>query len=305
MPHDVKVADGQLVTLPNGKAYQNGETVRLTDIQFGQIAQSVLDAEVVTDVGIIGDEGGGGEGVGFDFVTLDGSQPASATEFQTLLAMMPGVAAFEPWQANIQYQPGMIIEPTVRNNHAYRTLAGGTSGADEPEFPTDGSDVADNDITWTDFDTVDDFGAPDPTCNIFVWVNGAWRLAFSGAWASSGAGFSGTRLSNSGTIFNTGISGTDTEVTKYTFENGTIHFEQHDLFGTLINQVRIDSDQFAIAGSGGDVIKVIGAKALGLFGHNPAEATDRPVIPDQVATVDVDDFNTMKAWFESVGLLDS
>lgn len=292
MGRSVQVADGAFVALPNGYSYQNGETVTLTEDEWLRISPAVVTAGVLIDLGAAA-----ADGDGFDFVSTDGTLPDTAADFQTLLQITPGVAAFETWMPNVPYAPGMIVEPTVRNNHAYKTTEGGTSGAEEPDFTTTGDDVIDNDITWADFDTVDDFGPPDPSCNIFVWLDGAWKVAFTGAWAGGDTGFGGTRLSNSGTIFNTAISSTDVEVTKYAFEIGTVHFEQHDLFGTLINQVRFDQDVIALAAAAGDAIKVGGAQRIAFYDGDGVEGADVPTADT------ITDLDALVAYLINLGLL--
>lgn len=56
------------------------------------------------------------------------------------------------WQAGHAYSTGDEVQPTTPNGHAYRVVSeDGTSDATEPaSWPTDGTVVVDNDLTWLD-----------------------------------------------------------------------------------------------------------------------------------------------------------
>jgi len=53
------------------------------------------------------------------------------------------------WEPNRTYVAGFIMYPTVNNNHYYKALTGGTTGANEPTWPTgSGSTVTDGAVKW-------------------------------------------------------------------------------------------------------------------------------------------------------------
>jgi hypothetical protein len=54
------------------------------------------------------------------------------------------------WRASTASAAGARTFPTTPNSHWYKTTAGGTSGATEPAWPTNGGAVTDGTITWTD-----------------------------------------------------------------------------------------------------------------------------------------------------------
>lgn len=54
------------------------------------------------------------------------------------------------WVTATAYAVGAVVIPGTPNDHWYMATVGGTSDVAEPTFPTDGSTVADNDITWQD-----------------------------------------------------------------------------------------------------------------------------------------------------------
>lgn len=60
------------------------------------------------------------------------------------------------WAAGAAKNTGDVVVPTAGNNHWYQAQDGGTTGGVEPAWPTDGSTVVDNDITWKDMGTIDD-----------------------------------------------------------------------------------------------------------------------------------------------------
>lgn len=55
------------------------------------------------------------------------------------------------WQATHNYALNDIVQPTTPNGHYYKATAdAGSSAASEPTWPTNGSTVVDDGITWTD-----------------------------------------------------------------------------------------------------------------------------------------------------------
>lgn len=59
--------------------------------------------------------------------------------------------AVAAWQASHNYAIDELVQPTVPNGHYYKvTTDGGSSDSSEPTWPTNGSTVVDDGITWTD-----------------------------------------------------------------------------------------------------------------------------------------------------------
>lgn len=58
------------------------------------------------------------------------------------------------WRPSTDYGADALVTPNVPNAHWYQTSGGGTSGAAEPSWPTDGSTVTDGTVTWTDMGTM-------------------------------------------------------------------------------------------------------------------------------------------------------
>lgn len=66
-----------------------------------------------------------------------------------LAAYEPGLAGATGWVATTLYSAGALKLPTVTNNHYYRCVTGGTSGAAEPSWPTEPeATVADGTVVW-------------------------------------------------------------------------------------------------------------------------------------------------------------
>jgi hypothetical protein len=78
--------------------------------------------------------------VQFDFI---------ANQAQTITPVIAAPA----WAGTTQYAAGAVV---VEGGHAYRVTAGGggSSGASEPTWPTNGGTVSDGPLTWTDIGTV-------------------------------------------------------------------------------------------------------------------------------------------------------
>ncbi len=62
----------------------------------------------------------------------------------------PTAALGSVWTAATAYKFGQIVYPTSANGHYYRCTMTGTSGAVQPAWVTDGTNVVDNTVTWTD-----------------------------------------------------------------------------------------------------------------------------------------------------------
>ncbi len=75
-----------------------------------------------------------------DFVKELGEDAfADTDEFQSL-----------PWMASYVYRAGDYVVPTLDNGYRYLCSTAGTSGANEPTWPTTvDNTVADNTVTWT------------------------------------------------------------------------------------------------------------------------------------------------------------
>ena len=55
------------------------------------------------------------------------------------------------WAVDTAYELHDVIVPTTGNSHMYKCVVAGTShAATEPTWPTDGSEIADNTVTWED-----------------------------------------------------------------------------------------------------------------------------------------------------------
>lgn len=80
--------------------------------------------------------------------------PVDANAFAFWLIAMFGSPDSEPakttWAAETAYARGDIVEPGTPNNHLYAAETPGTSGSTEPTWPTDGSAVTDDGVTWRD-----------------------------------------------------------------------------------------------------------------------------------------------------------
>ena len=59
------------------------------------------------------------------------------------------------WAASTSYSVGDTVVPTTPNGHIYVCEVAGDSGSAEPTWPTDGSTVVDNTVTWRDAGTLD------------------------------------------------------------------------------------------------------------------------------------------------------
>lgn len=59
--------------------------------------------------------------------------------------------AIAAWQATNNYALNALVQPTTPNGHYYKATAdAGSSDASEPTWPTNGTTVVDDGITWTD-----------------------------------------------------------------------------------------------------------------------------------------------------------
>lgn len=75
-------------------------------------------------------------------------------------AASAGYADAPAWTADETITTGTVRLPTAGNNHWYQAQTDGTTHATtEPTWPTDGSTVADNTVTWKDMGTIDDLAA--------------------------------------------------------------------------------------------------------------------------------------------------
>ncbi len=62
----------------------------------------------------------------------------------------PTAALGTVWAASTDYELGDMVQPTTSNGHYYMCTAAGTSNATQPTWPTDGTAVVDNTVTWDD-----------------------------------------------------------------------------------------------------------------------------------------------------------
>jgi hypothetical protein len=94
-----------------------------------------------------------------DTVTVTGGSYVAGQVLGKILA-----SAIDAWVTATAYSIGDLVKPTVANGHYYRCKAAGTSGAVQPTWPTDGTDVADGEgnLVWTDKGTVNRYTAHDP-----------------------------------------------------------------------------------------------------------------------------------------------
>lgn len=75
------------------------------------------------------------------------------------------------WQPAHAYSVGNVVVPSVSNNHAYICTKEGTSGSDEPAFPTTAdATVTDGTVTWKEY------GAPVPMATDSDWQTAIDRL---------------------------------------------------------------------------------------------------------------------------------
>lgn len=72
------------------------------------------------------------------------------------LGMLP-VGVVSAWTASTVYEIGTVVKPTTFAGHYYKCTIAGTSAAGEPVWKTDGTDTADNTVTWADIGTQPDF----------------------------------------------------------------------------------------------------------------------------------------------------
>ncbi len=59
------------------------------------------------------------------------------------------------WSATAAATEGSFIKPTTANQHFYKCITAGNTGASEPTWPTDGSTVNDGAAVWKDMGTVE------------------------------------------------------------------------------------------------------------------------------------------------------
>ncbi len=59
-------------------------------------------------------------------------------------------ATASTWQAETSYEVGDYVVPDTTNDHFYKATTGGTTSTSEPTWPTDGTTVDDNTVTWQD-----------------------------------------------------------------------------------------------------------------------------------------------------------
>ena len=83
-----------------------------------------------------------------------GTNPTAVYPLRTAVANLVQILANPnqaSWVANTPYIVGAVLTPTPVNGQAYRCTSAGTSGANQPVWPTSaGNTVTDGTVTWTD-----------------------------------------------------------------------------------------------------------------------------------------------------------
>ncbi len=149
-----------------GEAYRFGDTVIPTvenghyyrAVQAGTSAAVGGEPTWPTDGGVVSDNG---------LVWKDqGTLPA---------------VSLRNWEAGTAYGTGQYVLPTLYNGHFYQATTSGVAGATEPDWPTDGTSVADGGVLWTDMGAIS--SAHDNGLSLaplLAWLNdGATPAAFS------------------------------------------------------------------------------------------------------------------------------
>lgn len=93
-----------------------------------------------------GSLGASGQAQGAQGVTIEWGKLLTAGK-----ATISATQLVAAWQASTAYSLNAFVQPTSANGHYYKATAStGSSGLVEPTWPTNGTTVADGDVTWTD-----------------------------------------------------------------------------------------------------------------------------------------------------------
>jgi len=98
---------------------------------------------------------------------------STTTSLPIISTFVPG---FPTWTTAVAYSTGSIAAPTVSNNHYYKAIQGGVSGASEPTWPTGtGQQVADGSIIWEEAGLTNTAAPPPPGCaHVNVYAGSLW-----------------------------------------------------------------------------------------------------------------------------------
>lgn len=91
-------------------------------------------------------------------------------------------SAASAWAATTAVAAGAAVIPVSANNHWYMAMNAGTTGGSAPTFPTDGSTVDDNGITWQDMGLITyvadtDYQLDATLGRVFMMLTGAFATA--------------------------------------------------------------------------------------------------------------------------------
>lgn len=94
------------------------------------------------------------------------------------------------WGNGAAKAAGAVVIPGTPNSHWYMAMTAGTTGGSEPPFPTDGSTMVDNDITWQDMGLITyvadtDYELDATLGRVFMMLTGAFATAHALAAAIS------------------------------------------------------------------------------------------------------------------------
>lgn len=77
-------------------------------------------------------------------------------EAATILAIAANLSQdADEWASASEYGLGDIVQPTEPTGHTYRCVGAGTSGEEEPTWPTDGNAIGDGTAIWLDLGLTD------------------------------------------------------------------------------------------------------------------------------------------------------